>query len=515
MGQMGWSGWIQLFLLAGLGRAGLGKHRANASHYPYEDLISETVAYCYTALVRDSGCCLDQKYGKGVRKKTVRRPGVGWLCDKACYDDTKGYRGDDLLWIPEGASCESPRLLWIHGGSWEYGSPDTLSYGQLASKIAELSGAIVMVPDFPLTPVGDYHVIMQALLDALRWLAETPLNPELHCPSGSAPLLVGGDSAGGGTALSLIMVLKHGAGWIPEGVAITEPETLLQQAQILAGGVFFSPWTNLKCDTPDYYYNAFAKIVDKKAFKDPSSGIAYVGDLMFRGHPEENLDEFTANAKSYIGSNVDLLTDPIASPFWSTEQELGGGGIPPLLFAVGGSESILGDSMIVAQKAAFYGASVHVDVDVGMWHDFPMYSEGCGSGYALWQAALALNRTATFIQKVASRKLTATRLGLVWPPSSSTPGTPKTRYIYDVTRPGAEKWFPKSLLSPMSGDVHFDEIPWPSTPVSPGVMDLSPWLPWLVLLLIFASGLAQMTYADAAQARLDALKSLRQPLVDV
>ena len=26
--------------------------------------------------------------------------------------------------------------------------------------------------------------------------------------------------------------------------------------------------------------------------------MAYVGDLMFRGHPEENLDEFTANAKS-------------------------------------------------------------------------------------------------------------------------------------------------------------------------------------------------------------------------
>ena len=36
----------------------------------------------------------------------------------------------------------------------------------------------------------------------------------------------------------------------------------------------------------------------RTAFKDPSSGVAYVGDLMFRGHPEENLDEFTANAKS-------------------------------------------------------------------------------------------------------------------------------------------------------------------------------------------------------------------------
>jgi hypothetical protein len=31
-----------------------------------------------------------------------------------------------------------------------------------------------------------------------------------------------------------------------------------------------------------------------------------------------------------------------------------------MLFAVGGSESILGDSMIVAQKAAFYGASAWV-----------------------------------------------------------------------------------------------------------------------------------------------------------
>ena len=33
--------------------------------------------------------CLDQKYGKNVRRKKIRRPGVGWLCDKACYDDLK------------------------------------------------------------------------------------------------------------------------------------------------------------------------------------------------------------------------------------------------------------------------------------------------------------------------------------------------------------------------------------------------------------------------------------------
>ena len=39
---------------------------------------------------------------------------------------------DDLLWIPKGATCESPRLLWIHGGSWEYG-PSTPWSWRLAS----------------------------------------------------------------------------------------------------------------------------------------------------------------------------------------------------------------------------------------------------------------------------------------------------------------------------------------------------------------------------------------------
>ena len=46
-------------------------------------------------------------------------------------------------------------------------------------------------------------------------LAETDL--DMNCPEGSAPLLVGGDSAGGGTAVSLILVLKQGAGWTPQG----------------------------------------------------------------------------------------------------------------------------------------------------------------------------------------------------------------------------------------------------------------------------------------------------------
>jgi len=207
---------------------------------------------------------------------------------------------------------------------------------------------------------------------------------------------------------------------------------------MLAGAIFFSPWTNLRCDSPDYYFNSFARIVG-------ADGGVYTGDLMFRGHPYQNLDQFTANAESYVGTNSSLLTDPVASPFFAGERELGGGGLPPMHFSVGGSESILGDSLIFAQKAALYGADIQLDVHVGMWHDFPMYSEGCGHGAELWQAIRVLNKTGMFIKKVAAARRVASDFGLLWPPVKFHPGFPQTSYVYDRTRDGTEQWFPEAL----------------------------------------------------------------------
>mmetsp|Transcript_41525 Transcript_41525/g.109530 ORF Transcript_41525/g.109530 Transcript_41525/m.109530 type:complete len:551 (-) Transcript_41525:36-1688(-) len=413
--------------------------KARTKNYPYEDLLSESVLYCYHKIIKNTSCCMDQNYAPGVERHRIRRPGTEWWCGKTCWDDASGPRGDDALWIPQSATCESPRVLWVHGGSWEYGSPFTDSYGQLASKIAYLAEAIVMVVDFPLAPEGNYSVIMDSVLEGLRWLAGAKLG-DLNCRSAkyhNAPLFVGGDSAGGGTALSLVLKLKLAAGWAPGVVEQSHPD-ILPQGQLLAGAVFFSPWTNLRCDSPDYYFNSFAKIVG-------AADDVYVGDIMFRGHPHQNLDEFTANAHVYVGKNASLLTDPVASPFYAGERELGGGGIPPLYFAVGGSESILGDSSIFAQKAALYGVDVKVDVMVGMWHDFPMYSEGCGGGTELWQGVRALNQTGQFIKRISAAKRMASKFGLLWPPSRYHPGTPETSYVYDLTREDTREWYPRKL----------------------------------------------------------------------
>jgi len=418
--------------------------------YPYANLIPPTLSFCYGRLVADSSCCLDQEFAPGVTRRIIRRPDTRWRCGEACYDSQKGVRGHDVIWAPDAATCTTPRLLWLHGGSWEYGSPDSSSYPQLGSKLAGLTRAVVMMPDYPLIPSGTYPTIQDAALEALRWLASEELALEMgwgksEC-SEQAPLFIGGDSSGGGTAMSLALRLKKEGGWSPSGIAISMPDAL-PGGQLLAGVVLFSPWTNLRCDTPDYYYNAFAKIVDTNAFKNRTSGTAYVGDLMFRGHPEQNLDDFTANAEAYVANRTSMLQDPIASPFFAGEEELGGGGIPPLYIVVGGSESIQGDSLIVAQKAAAFGAHVHLDINVGMWHDFPMYSEGCGSGIPLWQAQRALNRTADFIQQMAAHKREAIRLGLIWPPAGSVAGTPHTSYIYDLSPKESEAWYPRKLIN--------------------------------------------------------------------
>ena len=61
-----------------------------------------------------------------------------------------------------------------------------------------------------------FHLIRHPFSsDFPQRLTETDL--EMNCRPGSAPLLVGGDSAGGGTAVSLILRLKQGAGWMPQG----------------------------------------------------------------------------------------------------------------------------------------------------------------------------------------------------------------------------------------------------------------------------------------------------------
>lgn len=383
-------------------------------------LLSTSTACCYQKLVMDPSCCIDKKFHKGVSRREFQRPGMFWSCETetGCYDTLRGRRGRDLMSIPDGATCSSPRILYIHGGSWMYSSPHTEGYAQFASRLAAATGAVVFCFDYPLVPYGNYSTILHRSIQALQWLAEH--GPEDSCGSDArAPLFVGGDSSGGGTALSLVLEL------------VAKPHLL--PGRRLSGAFLFSPWTNLMCNTPEYYTNAFAQIKSPDTFRDLTPLQQYVGDIIFQAVTEKNSDEFSANALDYVGQNASLLqTDPIASPYFATHKHFRSDRMPPLHIMVGGSESILGDSLRVAHTAARGGATVSVEVYNGMWHVFPMYSEGCGSGEELWTAINAINSTGHFVRTLAEGAKATFALRVEGSDGQvSTRNLPLINYMYD------------------------------------------------------------------------------------
>eukprot|EP00928_Gymnodinium_smaydae_P039108 TRINITY_DN2679_c0_g1_i2.p1 TRINITY_DN2679_c0_g1~~TRINITY_DN2679_c0_g1_i2.p1 ORF type:complete len:769 (-),score=92.28 TRINITY_DN2679_c0_g1_i2:273-2513(-) len=393
----------------------------------FEDLISYTAEICYDKLSRNSDCCMDKVMAPSIQTETVDRPGTSWRCDDSnCYDDKVGARGLDALYYPSGADCDTPRILYVHGGSWYYGSPFTMSYPQLLSRIAHLTGYVVMAEDYPLAPVGDAPRIIGHSLAALNWLSANGPRGCTNDPKSGPPLFIGGDSSGGGSAMGTLLQLQ------------IAPELLVGGSRKLAGAFFYSPWTNLMCNTPDYFSNAYARI--SSPFMT-NLGAAHVGDIMFKGHPSRNSEDFKANGLEYVGNNASLLNHPVYSPFYATEEMLKGA--PPMYFAVGKSESIEGDTTMLAQKAAMSQVPVYEDIYDGMWHVFPMYSEGCGNkkGRKLWQAESALNRTAEFLRHIGNSGT---------PPCPPTPGRPAT--VIHYSEPGAGKghnheWFPMSLCA--------------------------------------------------------------------
>jgi acetyl esterase/lipase len=170
----------------------------------------------------------------------------------------------------------------------------------------------VYAPDYRLAPEHPYPAAFEdalAAFDALRAVV-------------TGPLLVGGDSAGGGLALALLMALRDRRAANPNNA----------QAN---GAILFSPWTDLTGESPTIRQNAGR-------------------DHMFAGPGMEQVAALYAGARP--------LNHPRVSPLHGDFS-----GLPPLLFMVGESEILLDDSRVAAEKAKAAG----VDARLQIWPDVP------------------------------------------------------------------------------------------------------------------------------------------------
>lgn len=323
---------------------------------------------------------LDQTCEPGVR--VVPISGAAWL----------GHGTPEWV-IPATVRTPNERLLFLHGGGYEYYSPSDV-YRPLTTRIAAATGLPVLAVDYRLAPSHPFPAALEDALFALRYIWECgppPSSPDDEpgaCPPAAArasAVYLSGDSAGGGLALATIVAL--GLGELAPGLAL--PPTVVPQASESARRALLptalalmSPWSDLTSSMTTYFSRAWDGSVAK-------------GDPIFSdGCPEEEAASSVEGARRYGGETP--LNDPRISPLFAPAHVLASW-LPPTLIVVGDAEVMLGESTDFAARAiearvaatqaepcsaAAISSWIRLRIYRRMWHVFPMYTEACGQARA-------------------------------------------------------------------------------------------------------------------------------------
>jgi len=224
-----------------------------------------------------------------------------------------GIRATHVRWPVAGEWLHPPQprrgraLLYLHGGGFICGTPQT--HRSISARLATLLQVSVFVPDYPLAPEHPFPAAPDAVLVAWRWLLDQGFRADR--------MLLAGDSAGGGLALTLMQDCRRLNLPLPAAVAL------------------FSPWTDLTCSGAALQQNA-----ERCAWFSPPQ-------LHFA-------------ARLYAGA-----ADPAAPRLSPLHGDLSG--LPPLHLHVSDSELLRDDSLRLAEKAAAAGTAVQLTT----WHSLP------------------------------------------------------------------------------------------------------------------------------------------------
>ncbi|WP_024804419.1 alpha/beta hydrolase [Nocardia sp. BMG51109] len=93
-------------------------------------------------------------------------------------------------------------LLWLHSGGYAFGCPeqDVATYRRLIAR----SGAIVVAPDYRLSPEAPYPAALEDCYLALKWLRDNATQLGVRTDQ----LAVGGESGGGGLTAALTLYAR-------------------------------------------------------------------------------------------------------------------------------------------------------------------------------------------------------------------------------------------------------------------------------------------------------------------
>lgn len=258
----------------------------------------------------------DLSSGVSTTKLKQKYPGVSFTAE-----DVDGIPTETVH--PGGETQK--KILFLHGGGYFMGSIH--AYRRNALRIAYRCKAQVTLCEYRLAPE---HPHPAALEDARK------IYDHLLTRNGGRPFLVGGDSAGGGLTLALVL-------------------SLMKEGATLPSAVFcISPFADLTGTSAGYEINR-----DRDVW-------------LTRKH-------VASWAPWYIGKND--VRDPLVSPYFGEYR-----GFPPLLMMVGDQEVLYTEAQGIADKARAAGGKVIFHPGRDMQHDWFLSLPGLPQSRAAMKA---------------------------------------------------------------------------------------------------------------------------------
>ncbi|KAJ9460321.1 Monoterpene epsilon-lactone hydrolase [Diplonema papillatum] len=296
------------------------------------------------------------------------------------WSDATGKKRGKSEWVlPSGVKPDADmpcRILYLPGGGYVRNAPDD-GYRPLTTRIAAATGLPLLAIDYHKAPLFRFPTPLKDAMAALRyvWLYDAQGR---HRPAEKVFLI--GDSAGAGLGLSILLNLS---------ALRDKPEAPLLVPTAI---VTISAFTDLSCTLPSYKSRAW----------DPEKK---TGDPIFsHGNTPEQLEKDITYSRVlgdlYLDS-VDLrvLQHPIASTAYAPDRLFNWDALPPMLMQVGNDEVMLDDTMFLYHRAKAQGWNIELEIYDRMWHDWVMYSEGCGGGKPLLPGLRAVESLAAFVAK--------------------------------------------------------------------------------------------------------------------
>ncbi len=214
-----------------------------------------------------------------------------------------------------------PCLIYMHGGAWMQGSPET--HWDITARIASANRQTVISVDYALAPENPFPAAVTQCQAVVRWAHNNAdmlkINP--------GKIAVGGDSAGANLSASL---------------AISFRETSIN----LIGQLLIYPPVDFEMSRPAYVENADAPL------------------LNVRGMPMVNA--------MYCPDPTDLQ-NPLAAPMFASSHA----NLPPAYIAVAENDPLRDDGIDYAAKLESEGVPVVLDRGPGLIHGYLRAMEYC------------------------------------------------------------------------------------------------------------------------------------------